>query len=112
MPPGPPGIPFLGNALQVQKSEAFRQFAEWGTTYGKACFFFTSRCLLIRPSVIGPIISLDMAGQPVVVVNSLKIANDLFGTSWRTIDAPRLTDCSNVCIYKIDAPLYTAIDHA
>ncbi|KAF7791631.1 hypothetical protein EIP86_002650 [Pleurotus ostreatoroseus] len=59
MPPGPPGLPVLGNVLQVPKEQAFRQFADWGNTYG-------------------PIISLDMAGQPVVVVNSLKVATDLF----------------------------------
>ncbi|KAF7791622.1 hypothetical protein EIP86_002641 [Pleurotus ostreatoroseus] len=33
MPPGPPGIPFLGNVLQVPKEQAFRQFTEWGDIY-------------------------------------------------------------------------------
>ncbi|KAF7791623.1 hypothetical protein EIP86_002642 [Pleurotus ostreatoroseus] len=66
MPPGPPGIFILGNALQLPKEQAFRQLKKWGDTYG-------------------PIISLDMAGQPVVIINSLKVANDLFGGLHHTI---------------------------
>lgn len=40
MPPGPPGIPFLGNALQVPKERAFIQFLEWGKTYGRTSIAF------------------------------------------------------------------------
>lgn len=81
MPPGPPGILFLGNALQLHTSETFRQFAEWGNTYGTNLLFVIGRCIFIQSLAIGPIISLDIAGKSVVIVNSLKTANDLFGTS-------------------------------
>ncbi|KAJ3553240.1 hypothetical protein NM688_g3720 [Phlebia brevispora] len=58
MPPGPPGVPVLGNALQVPKEQPFRQFAEWAKTYG-------------------PVFSLNILGKNVVVLNSLKVARDL-----------------------------------
>ena len=33
LPPGPPGLPFLGNALQI-KSQSWRTFSNWRKIYG------------------------------------------------------------------------------
>ncbi|KAF7358526.1 Cytochrome P450 [Mycena venus] len=57
MPPGPPGLPFLGNLFQLPQFQWLR-FTEWKAQYG-------------------PIISLDLGGQPVVVLNSYQVASDL-----------------------------------
>ncbi|KAJ7482244.1 cytochrome P450 [Mycena galericulata] len=57
MPPGPPGLPFLGNVFQLPQFQWLR-FTEWKAQYG-------------------PIISLNLAGQPVVVLNDHQIATDL-----------------------------------
>ena len=35
MPPGPPGIPFLGNALQVPTAFTWFKFTEWKQQYGQ-----------------------------------------------------------------------------
>ena len=59
LPPGPPGVPILGNIWDV-KGKAWLQYTEWARTYG-------------------PIFSLNMAGQPIVVLNSHKVTADLFG---------------------------------
>ncbi|RDB26980.1 O-methylsterigmatocystin oxidoreductase [Hypsizygus marmoreus] len=37
-PPGPPGIVFFGNALQIPKQSPWLKFTEWGTTYGDIVF--------------------------------------------------------------------------
>ncbi|KAI0703469.1 cytochrome P450 [Cytidiella melzeri] len=58
-PPGPPRLPFLGNVLQVPKQMPWYQFTEWTKKYG-------------------PIFSLDLLGQRVVVLNTHEMAADLF----------------------------------
>jgi hypothetical protein len=35
LPPGPKGLPLLGNLFQVPKTEQFRQFTEWKEEFGK-----------------------------------------------------------------------------
>ncbi|KAK7446349.1 hypothetical protein VKT23_014555 [Stygiomarasmius scandens] len=56
-PPGPPGLPFLGNVFQFAQYPWLR-FTKWGETYG-------------------PIFSLNLAGQPAIVINSHQAAVDL-----------------------------------
>ena len=38
MPPGPPGIPLLGNALQVPYTEPWHVFRTWKEQYGEPKF--------------------------------------------------------------------------
>ena len=35
LPPGPKGLPFVGNALQMPREREYRTFTEWGKQYGK-----------------------------------------------------------------------------
>ncbi|KAK7446343.1 hypothetical protein VKT23_014549 [Stygiomarasmius scandens] len=57
-PPGPSGIPILGNALQLPIRLQHLQLAKWKETYG-------------------PIFSLNLAGQPAIVIGSHQVAIDL-----------------------------------
>ncbi|THG98108.1 hypothetical protein EW026_g4018 [Hermanssonia centrifuga] len=57
MPPGPPGLPLLGNIFQLTRSPWLR-FVEWKDHYGS-------------------IFSLNLAGQPTVVINDFTTAADL-----------------------------------
>ncbi|KAF8191536.1 cytochrome P450 [Mycena galopus ATCC 62051] len=57
MPPGPAGLPFLGNIFQLPPLQ-WLQFTEWTAQYG-------------------PVFSLNLAGQPVVVLNTHQAATDL-----------------------------------
>ncbi|KAJ3558857.1 hypothetical protein NM688_g678 [Phlebia brevispora] len=78
MPPSPPGLPLLGNVLQVPLGEAWRTFAQW-----KAQF--------------GPIFSLDMAGKPMIVLNTLEAATDLLDRrSSIYSDRPRLITAGEI----------------
>ncbi|VDC01477.1 unnamed protein product [Peniophora sp. CBMAI 1063] len=57
VPPGPPGLPLLGNALQI-KGDQWLQFSAWRQEYGD-------------------IIYLTMLGKPMIVLNSASIAVEL-----------------------------------
>ncbi|KAF7790553.1 hypothetical protein EIP86_001509 [Pleurotus ostreatoroseus] len=59
MPPGPRGLPLLGNIFQVGELQWLR-FTEWKEQYGT-------------------IFSLNLAGQPIVVLNDFTSAADLVG---------------------------------
>ncbi|KAL4252991.1 cytochrome P450 family protein [Abortiporus biennis] len=56
-PPGPPGLPLLGNVLDLSR-DAWIPFTNWKKTYGDVVY-------------------LDILGQPMIILNSLKIATDL-----------------------------------
>ncbi|KAF5372074.1 hypothetical protein D9758_005051 [Tetrapyrgos nigripes] len=57
-PPGPWGIPLLGNALQLLNVKPWHTLAEWKRIHG-------------------PIVYLNMAGQPMVILNTKKTVEDL-----------------------------------
>ncbi|KAF5343067.1 hypothetical protein D9758_011141 [Tetrapyrgos nigripes] len=61
LPPGPKGLPLLGNLFQLPQFQWLR-FTEWKEEFG-------------------PIFSLNLAGQTVIVLNSHKVTADLLGTS-------------------------------
>ncbi|KAJ0117156.1 cytochrome [Diaporthe amygdali] len=72
LPPGPPGLPIIGNVHQNPKSHAWLQWHQWSKTYG-------------------PIIYLNMLGQPIVVLHSAKAAQDLLARRGAMYsDRPRL----------------------
>ncbi|KAK7449178.1 hypothetical protein VKT23_013327 [Stygiomarasmius scandens] len=57
LPPGPKGLPLIGNALQLGKQQ-WLTFTEWRKEFGD-------------------IIYLNGAGQPLIILNSHKVATDL-----------------------------------
>ncbi|KAF9458686.1 cytochrome P450 [Collybia nuda] len=70
-PPGPRGLPIIGNILQLQRLPWFI-FTEWKARYG-------------------PIMSLNLAGQPMIILNTHKAAIDLLNSRSRIYsDRPRL----------------------
>ncbi|KAF9557275.1 cytochrome P450 [Agrocybe pediades] len=78
MPPGPPGVPILGNIFQVPVKMPWFKFAEWAREYG-------------------PIYSLNMAGQPIVVLSTFKTTADLLDRRSNLYsDRPRLIMASEI----------------
>lgn len=73
-PPGPPAIPFFGNLFQLTV-DAWVPFTKWGKQYGQLLIFL-SRCSA-ETFGLGPVVYLNIAGQPIVVLNTLKAAGDL-----------------------------------
>ncbi|CAL1715485.1 unnamed protein product [Somion occarium] len=78
-PPGPPGLPFLGNLYDVPSHEAWRKYVQWSCQY------------------LSDIIRLNVFGTNIIVVNSLRAAIDLFDRR-STIynDRPHMTMISDL----------------
>ncbi|TRM64773.1 cytochrome P450 [Schizophyllum amplum] len=60
LPPGPTGYPLLGNVFDMPKTRMWETFKEWGQKYG-------------------PIVSVTVLGQVIVVLDDPKVAEDLLG---------------------------------
>ncbi|KAF9483933.1 cytochrome P450 [Pholiota conissans] len=58
LPPGPKGLPLVGNILDMPSEKEWLTFARWGELYGDIC-------------------SVTVLGQPLIVVNSSKNAIDM-----------------------------------
>ncbi|KAH9049790.1 cytochrome P450 [Lactarius deliciosus] len=58
LPPGPRGLPLLGNTLQLRSSQQWLRFTRWKQEFGDVFY-------------------LSAAGQPIVVLNTQKAAADL-----------------------------------
>ncbi|KAK0482393.1 cytochrome P450 [Armillaria novae-zelandiae] len=57
-PPGPPGFPIIGNALQIPPDRQWLRWHEWKQKYGD-------------------IMKITVLGQPVIIISSLKASKDL-----------------------------------
>ncbi|KAH7906623.1 cytochrome P450, partial [Hygrophoropsis aurantiaca] len=58
LPPGPPGLPLIGNVLSLDPAEPWKTYAKWGAKYGDIFYY-------------------RIFSQEVVVINSEEIAKDL-----------------------------------
>ncbi|KAG1874758.1 cytochrome P450 [Suillus subalutaceus] len=57
-PPGPPGLPLVGNVLDIPQAKPWLTFAKWGKMYGE-------------------ISHVEVLGQHTIVLNSVKTAMDM-----------------------------------
>ncbi|KAI9435069.1 cytochrome P450 [Lactarius indigo] len=77
LPPGPRGLPFLGNALQL-RDQQWLQFTRWKQEFGDVFY-------------------LNAAGQPIVILNTQKAAADLLDRRAGIYsDRPRLIVCAQI----------------
>ncbi|KAI0299715.1 cytochrome P450 [Multifurca ochricompacta] len=58
LPPGPKGWPLIGNLLDIPKANFGKVYTEWAMKYGK-------------------IVYADAAGQPMIIINDVDIANEI-----------------------------------
>ncbi|EKM50710.1 uncharacterized protein PHACADRAFT_200649 [Phanerochaete carnosa HHB-10118-sp] len=54
LPPGPPGLPILGNALEFSMPNAYKTFAKWGKQYGPviAVRAFSQTCIIVHSAPV------------------------------------------------------------
>ena len=79
LPPGPKGLPFIGNVFDIPKSFEWLAYLRW-SRYHSACSdqaMYTELFLPIPIHLDSDIIYLELFGIPVVVLNSAKAAHDL-----------------------------------
>lgn len=78
LPPGPKTLPLIGNLHHLPKRRQFEEFYRWSKEYG-------------------PVMYLDMAGQPFIVLSSHQAAQDLLSRrSARYSDRPRRVMCGEL----------------
>ncbi|KAJ7747825.1 cytochrome P450 [Mycena metata] len=58
LPPGPSGLPFMGNVLDMPSVTEWLTFAEWGAKWGGIC-------------------SVTLLGQPIVILNSVSAMEEM-----------------------------------
>jgi hypothetical protein len=78
LPPGPRGYPIIGNLFDLGPLR-WLKFAEWQKMYGRSivpilCYVLPELNLIAS----GDLIYLNAAGQPMVILNSQRVAVDLF----------------------------------
>ena len=78
LPPGPSRLPLLGNLLDMPTSHEWLTFAEWGKKWGMESHVVSLFNLFIDLSVLpGPMTTVSVFGQTMIIVNSAKTANDM-----------------------------------
>ena len=78
LPPGPPRLPILGNALDMPKHDTHEAFRDMNAKYGGS--YRSSRALARAHYclIAGDVVYLEVLGQPIIVLGSHEAALDLF----------------------------------
>jgi hypothetical protein len=75
-PPGPKGLPLIGNVLDIPTSREWLTYAQWSRQYGIFPFLFEE--LLGSPPADSSLIHLNLSGTHLLIVNSAEAAYELF----------------------------------
>lgn len=77
LPPGPKGLPFIGNILQMPRAHIERGFAKLSEKYGAPQTIPFAPILMHLHDLEGDLIYMEVLGHRMIVINSQNIARDL-----------------------------------
>ncbi|KAH8829262.1 cytochrome P450 [Flagelloscypha sp. PMI_526] len=80
LPPGPPGLPILGNLFDMPSDQEWKVFADWGRLYGGIC-------------------SVTLFRQPIIIINDPIAAEQLDEKGATFSSRPRLEMGGELCKY-------------
>jgi hypothetical protein len=66
MPPGPLGLPWIGNRHQMPALKPWRKFVEWNREYGKSAILLSDLVFDGWPARLGPVVSIFLGRTPVI----------------------------------------------
>ncbi|KAI0029080.1 cytochrome P450 [Vararia minispora EC-137] len=76
LPPGPPRLPLVGNAFDIPRDYPWKQYDKLSEKYGASSRVYTRLPFLIVLHA-GDVISLEVFGQIIIVINSLPALKDI-----------------------------------
>ena len=78
LPPGPKGLPLVGNLLDMPVEREWLTFARWGEVWGSLVFNQPSQSIChLNTHILGDICSVTVLGQPIIIINSAEVACDM-----------------------------------
>lgn len=82
LPPGPPPLPLLGNALDMPRTHLGREFAEMTQKYGESALTSPTAQILteavhVSDCCSGDIVYLNFLGQQMIVIGTHKVAHEI-----------------------------------
>ena len=78
LPPGPPRLPLIGNALDIPKHYEWETYAKWAKKYGKILSQLSVNVVFRSKDTLGEIFSLDVLGTPMIFLNSRRLVYECF----------------------------------
>jgi hypothetical protein len=77
LPPGPKGIPILGNAADLPQSQPWLTFSQWAREYGNISNLYASFRGRSSFRFTGAIVHLSILGKSIIVLNDVNYATDM-----------------------------------
>lgn len=101
LPPGPKGLPLVGNVADMPTQQEWKTFSRWGRTYGKHTFLIPIWLKATQQRMTGDLMSLNILGQPLIILNSVTHARALLDAkSSNYSDRPTLVMASELVGWK------------
>ena len=76
LPPGPPGLPWIGNVIGLDPYAPWLTYRAWARTYGRQSIL-TNELLAHVDVYTGDLLYSRVLGKDVIIINSEKVAKDL-----------------------------------